>query len=105
ALRAQRLRNSTVGLANSLRGMGAGAQEPVMDHLHEIGVPTLFLAGELDSRYAELAPQMAARIPGAEARIIAAAGHAAHLERPEAFAGEVAGFLDRCFSTTTGGLR
>ena len=32
-LRAQRLGQSTVGLANSLRGMGAGVEKPVLDDL------------------------------------------------------------------------
>jgi 2-succinyl-6-hydroxy-2,4-cyclohexadiene-1-carboxylate synthase len=105
-LRAQRLRNATVGLANSLRGMGAGAQEPVMGRLSEIKVPTLFLTGALDARYVALANEMASRVQGAEVRILPDAGHAAHLERPDAFAAKVTGFLSRCMTTTpTGGAR
>jgi 2-succinyl-6-hydroxy-2,4-cyclohexadiene-1-carboxylate synthase len=100
ALRAQRLRNSTTGLANSLRGMGAGAQEPVFERLGEIEAPALFLAGALDARYADLARQMAAKVPGAEARIIADAGHAAHFERPDIFALEVRTFLSKCFAAS-----
>jgi len=99
ALRAQRLRNSKVGLANSLRGMGAGAQEPLMDRLPQISVPTLFLAGALDSRYVGLARAMSERVAGSEVRIIPDAGHAAHFERPEAFAAEVSAFLARCPAT------
>lgn len=94
ALRAQRLRNSTVGLANSLRGMGAGAQQPVMLRLRELRLPTLFMAGALDARYAELAETMSGLVQGATLRIIEGAGHAAHLEQPDAFSGAVSGFLN-----------
>ncbi len=55
ALRAQRLRNRPLGLANSLRGMGAGAQDCLLSRLGELRVPTLLMAGALDERYAELA--------------------------------------------------
>jgi 2-succinyl-6-hydroxy-2,4-cyclohexadiene-1-carboxylate synthase len=93
--RRQRLENSTLGLANSLRGMGAGAQEFLLPRLHEIDLPALFVAGALDQRYAALAPKMAAEVPGAECRIIEGAGHTTHLEQPEAFAAAVTGFLSR----------
>jgi 2-succinyl-6-hydroxy-2,4-cyclohexadiene-1-carboxylate synthase len=101
ALREQRLRNSTTGLANSLRGMGAGAQEPVMERLGEIRVPTLFMAGSLDARYAELARDMSTRVARSEIEIIEDAGHAAHLEQPVAFSDAVRSFLERVPTTTT----
>jgi 2-succinyl-6-hydroxy-2,4-cyclohexadiene-1-carboxylate synthase len=99
ALRAQRLRNSTGGLANSLRGMGAGAQDYLFGRLRELRIPVLFLAGELDLRYADLARSMAAQIAGAECRIIPAAGHATHFERPDSFAEAARDFLARCLFT------
>ncbi|HXH21119.1 MAG TPA: 2-succinyl-6-hydroxy-2,4-cyclohexadiene-1-carboxylate synthase [Dehalococcoidia bacterium] len=95
ALRAQRLQNSPRGLANSLRGMGAGAQDYVFDRLPGLRLPVLFVAGELDARYAALARSMAALVPGAEVRIIPGAGHATHFERPEAFAEAAGEFLTR----------
>ena len=93
--RRQRLDNSTLGLSNSLRGMGAGAQRWLMPELPQIDVPALFLAGELDQRYAALAPLMAAAVPNAEHRIIAGAGHTVHLEQPEPYAELVGDFLAR----------
>jgi 2-succinyl-6-hydroxy-2,4-cyclohexadiene-1-carboxylate synthase len=91
--RRQRLENDTTGLANSLRGMGAGAQEYLLPRLHEIEIPALFLAGALDARYAALAPVMAAEVTGASYSIIEAAGHTTHLEQSEAFTGLVSSFL------------
>jgi 2-succinyl-6-hydroxy-2,4-cyclohexadiene-1-carboxylate synthase len=93
--RRQRLENSTLGLAHSLLGMGAGAQGWLMPDLPSISVPTLFLAGALDQRYAALAPVMAAAIPGADKHIIDGAGHTAHLEQPEAYGRLVSDFLAR----------
>ena len=66
--RRQRIENSPLGLANSLRGMGAGAQDYILDRLEVIEAPSLFLAGALDTRYAALAPVLASKVAGAEAR-------------------------------------
>jgi 2-succinyl-6-hydroxy-2,4-cyclohexadiene-1-carboxylate synthase len=93
--RRQRLDNSTTGLGNSLRGMGAGAQRWLFPELPHIDTPTLFLAGALDERYAALAPVMAAAVPGAEHHIIESAGHTVHLEQPEPYTALVTDFLAR----------
>jgi 2-succinyl-6-hydroxy-2,4-cyclohexadiene-1-carboxylate synthase len=91
--RRQRLENSAIGLGNSLRGMGAGAQEYLLPRLHSIHAPTLFLAGALDERYAAAAPVMASAVPGAEYAIIDGAGHTTHLEQHDAWASHVVPFL------------
>ena len=93
ALRQQRMRNNPTGLANSLRGMGAGADPPAYDKLSELNVPALLIAGELDERYRDLAFRMASLMPDAEPVIIPGAGHAAHFEHPAAFAEAVLRFL------------
>lgn len=94
-LRAQRLENRPTGLANSLRGAGAGLDEPVHDRLGKIEIPTLLIAGELDTRYAGLARAMATKFPNAQLELIPDAGHSAHFERPDLFASAVMGFLRR----------
>lgn len=91
--RRQRLANNPTGLANSLRGMGAGAQPPFHDHLSAIAVPTLLIAGAEDAKFRHLAAQMAAALPNATVAIVPDAGHAAHLEQPRAFEEAVLGFL------------
>lgn len=95
-LRAQRLRNSTSGLANSLRGMGAGTQEAVLGRLGELSMPVLLIAGEHDAKYRQIARDMRDRIPNAQINIVEGAGHAVHLERPGAFAPLVKEFLTTC---------
>jgi 2-succinyl-6-hydroxy-2,4-cyclohexadiene-1-carboxylate synthase len=88
-----RLRNRAVGLANSLRGMGQGAQLSYWDRLDELDVPVLLLAGALDRKFVGIAGQMGVRIAGAELSVIRDAGHAIHLERPREFLDDVRAFL------------
>lgn len=93
--RQQRLANTPVGLANSLRGMGQGAQPSLWDRLGEVRVPTLLIAGALDTKFAELAIQMHHGIPDAEIALVRRAGHAVHLESPAQFFEIVQTFLAR----------
>jgi 2-succinyl-6-hydroxy-2,4-cyclohexadiene-1-carboxylate synthase len=93
--RETRLRNRAVGLANSLRGMGQGAQPSYWDRLEEIEVPVLLMAGALDRKFVGIAGQMGIRIAGAELSVVADAGHVVHLERPREFLEDVRQFLAR----------
>ncbi len=92
ALRQRRLANSTAGLASSLRGMGQGAHDYVGDRLPELRGDVLFLAGERDPKYVEVARRSTAAVPGARCVIVPDAGHTVHLEVPEAFAEAVEKF-------------
>ena len=91
-----RLRNRAVGLANSLRGMGQGAQPSYWDRLGEIAVPVLLIAGGLDRKFVGIAGQMGVRIADATLSVVPGAGHAVHLERPDEFLGDVREFIARC---------
>lgn len=85
-LRAERLQNHVAGLACSLRGMGAGVMEPVWDGLSRATFPCTFVAGQLDHGYVASARRLAAAVPDGRVEIVLRAGHAAHQERPDAFA-------------------
>jgi 2-succinyl-6-hydroxy-2,4-cyclohexadiene-1-carboxylate synthase len=93
--RATRLANDARGLAACLRGLGPGAQPPLHDALPQLQVPVLLVAGALDGRFVEAAHELAQRLPAAEVRVIADAGHAAHVERPDEFARVAGEFLRR----------
>ncbi|MBI5948711.1 MAG: 2-succinyl-6-hydroxy-2,4-cyclohexadiene-1-carboxylate synthase [Chloroflexi bacterium] len=93
-VRAGRLRNSAAGLANSLRGMGAGAQEPLHQRLASLTMPTLLLAGSEDTKYVAQGREMAAAMPHARFEVIDGAGHAAQLERPDRCLELIRGFLE-----------
>lgn len=93
--RRQRVSNSARGLADSLRRLGPGAQPPLFDALPSVAVPVLLVAGALDRKFVALAHALAGQLPQAEICVIADAGHAAHLEQPEAFVHAVQDFLRR----------
>jgi len=95
ALRAQRLQNNPVGLANSLRGLGTGAQPSLWERLPELHAPTLLVAGALDEKFTAIARQMAAHLPAARLGIVPDAGHTVHLEQPDTFQRLIAEFLGR----------
>lgn len=92
-LRAERLGQRAEGLAGALRGAGAGVEPPVTERLVELSMPVLLIAGALDARYVALGRAMAERFPDARLEVVPDAGHAVHLERPDAFAALVADFL------------
>jgi len=85
-VRSDRLRNHVAGLACSLRGMGAGAMEPLWDRLAHIEFPCTFVAGQLDHGYVASARKLAATVPNSRVEIVPRAGHAVHQERPDAVA-------------------
>lgn len=91
--RAQRLRNRPHGLANSLRGMGAGAQEPMHDRLDRFTRPVLLVVGEQDAKFRAIAASLEAAMKNVRTEILDGAGHAAHLEAPESFARVLRRFL------------
>ncbi|MCX5736977.1 MAG: 2-succinyl-6-hydroxy-2,4-cyclohexadiene-1-carboxylate synthase [Proteobacteria bacterium] len=91
--RAERLANRAHALAASLRAMGAGAQPPLHTALSQRSVPMLLVAGAEDARFAAVARDLAARLPDARVALVPNAGHAAHLENPDAFARIARSFL------------
>lgn len=93
--RAERLANDAAGLAAGLRALGPGAQPPYFDDLPRVAVPTLLVAGELDHAFVASARDLASRMPHAEVREIAGAGHAVHLEQAAALVQAVQDFLRR----------
>src|SRR6266571_2260011 len=101
-LRAERMGNTVAGLAASLRGMGAGVMEPLWNDLPRVGVPSTFVAGQLDHGYVASARRLAAAVPNGRVEIVLRAGHAVHQERPDAFARVLSGHLAAAAGTSTG---
>jgi 2-succinyl-6-hydroxy-2,4-cyclohexadiene-1-carboxylate synthase len=90
AAHTDRLRSTPRGLAAALRGLGTGALPPVWDRLREITLPTSIIVGERDQKFTEIGRQMQTRIPGAQRFVVVpGAGHAVHLERPDAVVEEL----------------
>ncbi len=85
ALRDEHLAASGRGLAASLRGAGQGTMDPLHDGLPGVRAPTLVITGALDAVGRERGAEAASLIPDARAVVLEDAGHAPHLEQPEAF--------------------
>lgn len=89
----QRLNNSPVGLANSLRGLGTGVQPSNWSYLDKIECPVLLAAGEWDEKFVFIAQEMKKRIEKSGFFKINGAGHAIHVEQPRKFGKIVSEFL------------
>ena len=93
-LRDLRLQNNSVGLANSLRGMGTAVQPSLWNRLNELRMPVLLITGELDHKFVRIGQEMAQAIPHAQQTIVSGAGHTVHLERPLVYTNLVRDFID-----------
>jgi 2-succinyl-6-hydroxy-2,4-cyclohexadiene-1-carboxylate synthase len=89
-----RLQGNAAGLASSLRSAGTGTQEPLWGELPSLTMPVLVIAGALDTGYVAAAHRLVESVgTNATLAVIEGAGHACHLEKPDAFLGLVAPFL------------
>ncbi|MFE8703299.1 2-succinyl-6-hydroxy-2,4-cyclohexadiene-1-carboxylate synthase [Cytobacillus sp. FJAT-54145] len=89
----QRLKNSIIGLKNSLLGMGTGAQPSWWDQLEGFPIETLLLTGSLDEKFCGIAENMMKKLKNAKWEKINGCGHAIHVEEPEKFGTIVSRFL------------
>jgi 2-succinyl-6-hydroxy-2,4-cyclohexadiene-1-carboxylate synthase len=78
------MQSSPQSLAGALRGLGTGALPSLWPRLHELRMPVTLIAGQRDAKFMALAYAMAKRIPNATVTVVPGAGHAVHLERPDA---------------------
>lgn len=93
-LRTQRLGADARGLAASLRRVGTGAQPWLGDRLPELACPVLLVTGARDEKFGRLAAAMRPALSAGRHVVVPDAGHAVHLERPEAFGAVLEAFLD-----------
>jgi 2-succinyl-6-hydroxy-2,4-cyclohexadiene-1-carboxylate synthase len=83
---ADRRRNTAPGLAAALRGLGTGAMPSLWDRLGELPMPVELVVGARDEKFRAIAGKMAERLRDARVHVVEGAGHAVHLERPDALA-------------------
>ncbi len=88
--RADLLRNDPVALATVLRGVGAGAMEPLWGRLRDLRMPTTVIAGERDGRYTAIGRRLAAALPDARLLVVPGAGHGLPRVAPQAVAAAIA---------------
>jgi 2-succinyl-6-hydroxy-2,4-cyclohexadiene-1-carboxylate synthase len=80
-------------IARSYVDWSLGAQQPLWDKLPGIRIPVLWIAGENDARYLDLARRATSLLPMARLAVAPAAGHRAPWEADAWMADEIAGFL------------
>ena len=85
--------NTVAGLASSLRLAGQGAVEPMWDRLQDVRSPVRVVTGARDARYTALGERLVSTFSDAAQAVVPAAGHAAHLEQPDAFLAAVLPWL------------
>jgi 2-succinyl-6-hydroxy-2,4-cyclohexadiene-1-carboxylate synthase len=98
ALLAGRSQNDPSWMARVLADLSPGRTPDLWPVLPDLPVPVLLLAGALDAKYTQIAPQAAARMPQGRSAIVPGAGHNIHLENPEAFLAHLNAFLAQVFA-------
>ncbi len=93
ALIETRLDNSPDGLAESLLGMGAGAQSSLWRDLGSLSCPTLVIVGNLDRKYRLVGEQISESHSSIALYEMNECGHNVHLENPAAFTTVLRPFL------------
>ena len=94
AERRQAQHKSARGLALAARGMLTQRDAGVIASLPDIRVPSIVVVGSQDTPFLAASDYMASKIPGARKDVIDGAGHAANIDRPEAFNAAILAFLD-----------
>lgn len=93
ALRASRMKNDPQALALITQGSGQHVMPNYLQSMHNLAIPTLYIAGCLDKRYAKIARTLKAQASAHMHTRLLQAGHNTHLETPKVFAHTVNAFL------------
>lgn len=93
AQRARRRMNDAHSLAAALRWLGTGALASCWGDLDRLDMPVLIITGKLDRKFKGIAEEMTRLLQRGRAVVVEGAGHAVHLERPDAWIGSVVPFL------------
>jgi 2-succinyl-6-hydroxy-2,4-cyclohexadiene-1-carboxylate synthase len=90
----RRAANTVDRLTHQLVVLGQGSQPDNWPRLGELRMPVMLIAGALDAKYVDIAHHMAEAVPDARVEIVAGAGHACHLERPDDVAHRITSWLE-----------
>jgi 2-succinyl-6-hydroxy-2,4-cyclohexadiene-1-carboxylate synthase len=92
-IKQEKMKNTRIGLANSLRGFGTGNMNYLGESLGKLKVPVLLLSGQLDSKFTRLNAGMQKLIATSKHIVVSNAGHNIHLEEQKKFVKAVNKFL------------
>jgi 2-succinyl-6-hydroxy-2,4-cyclohexadiene-1-carboxylate synthase len=85
--------NEPAALAEVILRLSSGIQPSLWDKLEKWDKPALIIAGELDTKFCDIAQQMAPHFSDVKLKIIPEAGHIVHLENHKAFMAALNFFL------------
>ncbi len=85
-------------LALELRELGAGRQNNLRPQLHQLKIPTLWVVGEKDTKYAAELHFAQSQNPNIQGLVMPGVGHRLHLEKPAQFTAQSLQFLSGYFS-------
>lgn len=91
------------GLILAAKGTLTQHDGHVLEGLPSIAVPALVMVGADDTHFLAAADYMTAKIPAASKVVIAGAGHAPNIDRPDEFNSVVTPFLDEIAARTDSG--
>ncbi|MBF4284412.1 2-succinyl-6-hydroxy-2,4-cyclohexadiene-1-carboxylate synthase [Vibrio anguillarum] len=87
----QRSANLGAAVAHMLLSTSLAKQPYLLAQLEQVALPIVYVCGEKDSKFVQLAQQS-----GFEYRQVQAAGHNVHYEQPEVFAHLIQEFISQC---------
>jgi len=82
-MQANRLKNTSAGLAKSLRQFGQGSAPNLWPKIGKLIMPTLLITGEKDTKYTSIAQRMQKVLPSASHVAILDTSHMPHLEQSD----------------------
>ena len=92
-IREERVSHKSIGVQNSLLGMGTGSQPSFWSKLEELHFPVLLLVGELDEKFVHIGRKMQNLLNISQFETIIDTGHAIHVEEPKIFGKIVSEFI------------
>ena len=94
-MQANRLKNTSAGLAKSLRQFGQGSAPNLWPEIGKLAMPALLITGEKDTKYTNIAQRMQKVLPNASHVIILNTSHMPHLEQSDSVVKVIQNFLSK----------
>ncbi len=82
-------------VARSFRDWTVGVQQDLLERLHEITCPVLWVVGENDTKFLEVAKRAVSALPNGRLEVVSDCGHRVPWEKPIEFANAVQIFLQQ----------
>lgn len=92
-MKTNRLKNTSLGLARSLRQFGQGRAPNLWPKIGKLAMPALLITGEKDTKYTRIAQRMQKILPSASHVTIPNTSHMPHLDQTDSVKKAIQSFL------------